>query len=201
MKRLTVLFVVALLLVVVPVQAQKPATEAEIRALVPYSSLKAKIPNLSLQDYNRIVRELAQDQGPAVPTRRTTTPSSIGRLSTNPYLPDSTSNQFGSASRFAPESPTNPYGRYGSRYSANGTRNPYATRTPELYSQDGKYLGKLSTNPYDPESVSNPYGKYGSRYSPDSINNPFGTYGSRFSSQSPWNPFASKPPLIVPPKK
>lgn len=35
----------------------------------------------------------------------------------------------------------------------------------------GKYLGNLSSNPYDPDSSSNPYGRYGSEYSQDSINN------------------------------
>lgn len=28
---------------------------------------------------------------------------------------------------------------------------------PQLYSQDGKYLGNLSSNKYDPNSVNNPY--------------------------------------------
>ena len=40
--------------------------------------------------------------------------------------------------------------------------------------QTGKYLGNLSSNPYDANSVGNPYGKYGSEYSSDSINNPYG---------------------------
>lgn len=68
---------------------------------------------------------------------------------------------------------------------------------PQIYSQDGKYLGNLSANPYDPNSVSNPYGRYGSRYSPDSINNPYGQYGSRYSNQSPNNPYATSVPIII----
>jgi hypothetical protein len=44
-------------------------------------------------------------------------------------------------------------------------------------SQTGKYLGNLSSNPYDQNSTSNPYGKYGSEYSADSINNPYGNMG------------------------
>ncbi|SOD42715.1 hypothetical protein [Nitrosovibrio sp. Nv4] len=44
-----------------------------------------------------------------------------------------------------------------------------------------KYLGNLSSNPYDPDSTSNPYGRYGSEYSQDSINNPYGQYGSPYS--------------------
>ncbi len=67
---------------------------------------------------------------------------------------------------------------------------------PQIYSQDGKYLGNLSSNPYDPNSVANPYGQYGSRYSPDSINNPYGQYGSKYSPNSPNNPYATSPPVI-----
>ena len=62
--------------------------------------------------------------------------------------------------------------------------------------QTGKYLGNLSSNPYDANSVSNPYGRYGSEYSADSINNPYGQYGSRYSNDSPNNPYATNPPAI-----
>jgi len=61
----------------------------------------------------------------------------------------------------------------------------------------GKYLGRLSANPYETDSVSNPYGKYGSPYSSDSINNPYGKYGSPYSSDSINNPYGSNPPLII----
>ena len=121
-----------------------------------------------------------------------------GRFSTDPYLPDSTSNRFGRfGSRYSPDSINNRYGRYGSRYSPNSATNPFATQTPKLFGNDGKYLGKLSTNPFDPESIANPYGCFGSRYSPDSINNPYGVYGSRYSPLSPSNPYAVTPPLIL----
>tara|TARA_Y100001934_G_scaffold265719_1_gene344249 strand:+ start:404 stop:718 length:315 start_codon:yes stop_codon:yes gene_type:complete len=63
--------------------------------------------------------------------------------------------------------------------------------------QTGKYLGNLSSNPYDPNSTSNPYGQYGSKYSPDSINNPHGQYGSKYSNDSPNNPYATNPPEIM----
>ena len=63
--------------------------------------------------------------------------------------------------------------------------------------QTGKYLGTLSSNPYDPDSVSNPYGQYGSEYSSDSINNPYGQYGSEYSNDSPNNPYATNPPVII----
>ncbi len=48
----------------------------------------------------------------------------------------------------------------------------------KIYTQDGKYLGKIGASQYDAESVTNPVGRYGSKLSPDSINNPFGQYGS-----------------------
>jgi hypothetical protein len=63
--------------------------------------------------------------------------------------------------------------------------------------QTGKYLGNLSSNPYDANSTSNRYGRYGSEYSQDSINNPYGKYGSEYSSDSANNPYATNPPAIV----
>ncbi|MEQ1935194.1 MAG: hypothetical protein ABL962_15140 [Fimbriimonadaceae bacterium] len=75
----------------------------------------------------------------------------------------------------------NPYSQYGSPYSNKSWTNPHATNAPKLYGSDGRYLGRLSSNPYAPDSTSNPYGKYGSKYSPTSINNPFGA-GSPYSS-------------------
>jgi hypothetical protein len=66
-------------------------------------------------------------------------------------------------------------------------------------SQSGKYLGTLSSNPYDQDSVSNPYGQYGSQYSQDSINNPYGEYGSPYSDKSINNPYATNPPIILDP--
>ena len=68
---------------------------------------------------------------------------------------------------------------------------------PRLTDQKtGKYLGNLSSNPYDPNSTSNPYGEYGSEYSADSINNPYGKYGSEYSDSSPNNPYATNPPIL-----
>ncbi|HEY6410317.1 MAG TPA: hypothetical protein VIY29_22930 [Ktedonobacteraceae bacterium] len=106
-----------------------------------------------------------------------------GRLSTNPYAPDSTSN---------------PYGKYGSPYSPNSINDPYAGQTNDrLYGSDGTYLGNLNSNPYDPNSTSNPYGKYGSPYSPDSVNNPYGKYGSPYSPNSANNPYTTDAPKII----
>jgi len=121
----------------------------------------------------------------------------LGELSSNPYDSDSTSNPYGQhGSQYSSQSINNPYGQYGSPYSAKSANNPYATDAPKIYSQDGKYLGKASSNPYDPESTSNPYGRYGSPYSPDSVNNPYGQYGSPYSSQSANNPYATSAPRI-----
>lgn len=187
--------------------AQPPAAENEIRRLVPYPDLLRAAPGLTLQQYDTIVRLLAAERAaraiqplsmqPPVPDSGSGV-RYLGRLSQNPYLPDSTVNPYGPyGSRYSPDSIRNPYGRYGSPYSPSGVTNPYSTSTPLLFGQDGRYLGRLSVNPYDPESVANPFGRYGSRYSPDSINNPYGRYGSPYSPLSATNPYATMPPLIV----
>lgn len=121
----------------------------------------------------------------------------LGEYSSNLYDSDSVSNPYGQyGSEYSPNSINNPYGQYGSPYSPKSANNPYATNTPKLYSQDGKYLGKVSSNPYDPDSISNPYGRYGSPYSPDSVNNPYGRYGSPYSSESANNPYTTNAPVI-----
>lgn len=102
-------------------------------------------------------------------------------LSTNPYL----------GHRLAEyDSRVNPYSSY-------GARNPYTTNGGRIYANDGTYLGRLNSNPYDPESVANPYGPYGSPYSSQSINNPYGRYGSAYSTRSPNNPYSTTPPVII----
>lgn len=55
---------------------------------------------------------------------------------------------------------------------------------PRLYAPDGKYLGRLSSNPLDYESTSNPLGPYGNPCSPESINNPLSPYGNPISPDS-----------------
>lgn len=97
------------------------------------------------------------------------------------YDSNSLSNKYGAGSPYKTDGLNNPYSQYGSRYSNDSWRNPYATNAPKLYSEDGTYHGRLSANRYDPDSTSNPYSQYGSRYSPDSINNPYGA-GSRYST-------------------
>ena len=115
----------------------------------------------------------------------------LGRLSSNRYQSDSTSNPYGQyGSSYSSNSINNPYGQYGSQYSSNSANNPYAANAPKLYDSQGNYRGKLSSNRYDPDSVSNPYGRYGSEYSSDSINNPYGA-GSCYKSDSPNNPYGS----------
>jgi len=121
----------------------------------------------------------------------------LGRLSTNPFLTDSTANKFGPfGNPYSSDIIENPYGPYGSPYSANSVSNAYGTEAPKIIAADGQYLGRLSANPYDPDSTSNPYGRYGSRYSPTSINNPYSQYGSPYSPISPNNPYATKPPIL-----
>lgn len=121
----------------------------------------------------------------------------LGRLSTNRISPDSTSNPVGQyGSTVSPDSINNPVGQFGSPVSPNSVRNPLATDTPKLYSQDGHYLGKVSSNTLDPDSISNPVGRYGSSVSPDSVNNPIGRYGSTVSPESANNPLATNAPRI-----
>ena len=76
-----------------------------------------------------------------------------GNLSRNRYDPNSTANPYGAGNPYDPNSINNPYGRYGSKYSPDSANNPYATNAPRLYDADGKYRGRLSTNPYDPDST------------------------------------------------
>ena len=84
----------------------------------------------------------------------------LGRLSTNRVASDSTSNPVGQyGSTVSSTSINNPVGQFGSSVSSSSARNPLATDAPKLYSQDGKYLGKVSSNTLDPDSISNPVGR------------------------------------------
>jgi hypothetical protein len=59
----------------------------------------------------------------------------LGKLSANPYDPDSVSNPYGRyGSRYSPTSINNPYGPYGSRYSPLSPNNPYTTTAPSIIS-------------------------------------------------------------------
>lgn len=67
----------------------------------------------------------------------------LGRLSSNPYLSDSTSNPYGRyGSPYSPDSINNPYGRYGSEYSNESVNNPYATNPPRIGSDGSIYGGE-----------------------------------------------------------
>lgn len=105
-----------------------------------------------------------------------------------PYDPQCLDNPYGAGSPYKVDGIKNPYSEYGSPYSDKSVNNPYATDAPKLFTEDGQYRGRLTSNPYDPESVSNPHGQYGNRFSPESLNNPFGA----------GNPFNSGPIFVVP---
>lgn len=148
----------------------------------------AQLPSLDLDD---LLPDPMQSFSPDSRER-----ARVGSLSSNRYLPGSTS---APGAQYQPSSPSNRYGTYGSRYSPDGARNPYTTGGLDIVGSDGTYLGKLNSNRYDPNSVSNSYGRYGSRYSPESINNPYGRYGSRYSPSSARNPYATQPPGLYEP--
>lgn len=65
-----------------------------------------------------------------------------------------------------------------------------------IFAQDGKYIGKITSNRFDQDSIGNTFGVYGSQFSTTSIFNPFGQYGSEFSSLSAFNTLAPTPPVI-----
>lgn len=111
----------------------------------------------------------------------------LGTLSANRWFPDSVARLLDRLDR---------HWTRDRAADSTGRRNRWFGSSARIYSRDGRYLGKLSANPYDPDSIANPYGRYGSRYSPDSVNNPYSRYGSRYSNESPRNPYATRPPRI-----
>ena len=55
----------------------------------------------------------------------------LGKLSENPYNPDSTSNEYGQhGSKYSGSSINNPYGQYGSKYSNDSAGSPYRQDSP-----------------------------------------------------------------------
>lgn len=122
------------------------AAENELRRLVPYTDLLRAVPGLTPHEYDLVVRQLAEEI-----SSRATRPSAIqpvvppvpsgrrylGRLSANPYDPESIANPFGRyGSRFSPDSINNPFGRYGSPYSPYSPLNPYATMPPVIVGRE-----------------------------------------------------------------
>jgi hypothetical protein len=70
-----------------PVWAQTAATEADIKRLVPYSSMLRDMPTLTLEDYNAAVRALARERSvtPSSPNTHLPTPQPTwSRPSTTP---------------------------------------------------------------------------------------------------------------------
>ena len=66
----------------------------------------------------------------------------------------------------------------------------------ELYAQDGRFLGLLSSQYNDPNSILNP-SKYGSISYINSIYYPHGVYGGQYGQHSPYNRYCRCPPVIV----
>jgi hypothetical protein len=62
MKKVLVGAVLLLVTLVNPVFAQQSATEAEIRRAVPYSRMLREFPDLTITEYNDVVRELAAQE-------------------------------------------------------------------------------------------------------------------------------------------
>ena len=94
----------------------------------------------------------------------------IGNLNTDASDANSVNNPYGTyGSKFSALSINNEFGRYGSKFSNYSATNQFATCSPKLYTQNGVYLGKLSANNFELDSISNPYGVYGNKYSPCSV--------------------------------
>ena len=132
-------------------------------------------------DFNRYGRSPLDNHIRASDSQQT-----LGDLRANRYDPNSLSNPYGAGSRYKPDGLMNPYSRYGSPYSNDSWRNPFATNPPRL--SNG---GELSANRYRENSTSNPFGRFGSPYSPDSLSNPYGA----------GNPFSTTPIYVWPSRK
>lgn len=59
----------------------------------------------------------------------------LGELSANPYQQNSTANPYGAGSPYALNGINNPYSPFGSPFSNQSARNPFATDAPRLYDQ------------------------------------------------------------------
>lgn len=56
-----------------------------------------------------------------------------GKFNSNPHAPNSPANPYGRyGSPHSPDSANNPYGKYGNRFSPNGARNPYTANSGRL---------------------------------------------------------------------
>jgi len=85
--------------------------------------------------------------------------------------------------------------QYDSPTSPNNVTNPLSLDTSKLYSQDIRYLEKITNNLLDSGLANN---LYSNTYSPESVNNPNGQYASPYGPNSANNPYATSAPLIYP---
>lgn len=192
MRRVTRAFVLSIGLVPAVLLGQSTSNLDEYNALLArYRVMRPSMSATKRAEMDRLFADLAASYSVV------RTPSSVGRLSRNPYIEGSTSSGL---SKYNADSPANPYGQYGSKYSPTGARNRYANDGLDIIGADGEYLGKLNSNPFDPNSIANPYGRYGSKYSSSSVNNPYSAYGSKYSPLSARNPYASDPPRLYAPR-
>ena len=199
MRRILMVVAICGLILPSPAPAQSTSDTKSFKALLTqYVELRSSLSAQSRREFDQKIATLGALYGLSVnfDSEATSSRRSVGRLSANPYIPGSTSS---SLSAYDALSPVNPYGVFGSPYSPQGSRNPYAVDGLNIYGEDGTYLGRLNSNRYDPNSVANPYGEYGSTFSPTSINNPYSIYGSLYSPYSAQNPYAVSPPTLYAP--
>ncbi len=71
MNRLIAAFALAVIAVTSPVAAQTAIKEAEIKAAVPYATMQLASPGITVEQYNRAVRDLAREQLGLAPLRPT----------------------------------------------------------------------------------------------------------------------------------
>lgn len=72
----------------------------------------------------------------------------LGVVSTNAFSPDSISNTYGTyGSRYAALSIFNPFGTYGSEFSMLSPWNPYSMSPPKIMNRDS-FVSYLTVNPY-----------------------------------------------------
>ena len=79
----------------------------------------------------------------------------LGEISSNKYATDSISNEYGKyGSKYQTKSIFNQYGTYGSKYSQYSVFNEYATHPPKILDKNGKIVGYLTANKYIKDAIS-----------------------------------------------
>ena len=91
---------------------------------------------------------------------------------------------------------------YSQNYQASGGNSDLRGQLEgcSLVANDGKFLGRITSDIYDAQSIFNDYGVFGGQYSVSSIWNPYGVYGGKYSVLSPFNEYTTTPPHIVSPQ-